>query len=451
MIFRAALRNAICLTSPLRFVPTRKPNLPDVARFLVERYGTGNEPRKSAMQLEALLHRLRSARFDWEAISPADRLDVAWVLWSGPQPIAEQHPPFLLAFLNWVATPWRRVQAHRLAISWAASFDSGLRSSRFVGEWLAARATLLADPWARLAADFEIFSAERGPVRLAEAFLASEESEQDFFDRIALTGRAATGGLVLEALAAAAERVEGRLAQEPGLATRLSFMSVHRQVFRPAATERSNFVRARRVRLRIAEALLLPWQRAEPPAEVRAQILDYLLRHYGDARVEDALWDDMRPPARNIMHRWLTADATETFFHLMDDQEGRRFWASYGGHIDHAWLVAGPQIADILNEKRFGYGRLTGCRPDHCVLLLHLRGITIAKTSDEKSWRAWLPHNNLAPALYCGRAQSCFSATLMNGADFSSSYGRKGNGRWQDRLDDFIKERTGIAIVRPRA
>jgi hypothetical protein len=37
---------------------------------------------------------------------------------------------------------------------------------------------------------------------------------------------------------------------------------------------------------------------------------------------------------------------------------------------------------------------------------------------------------------------------LTNVADFSSSYSRKEDGSWQDRLHDFIQERTGLSIAR---
>jgi hypothetical protein len=81
-------------------------------------------------------------------------------------------------------------------------------------------------------------------------------------------------------------------------------------------------------------------------------------------------------------------------------------------------------------------------------LVLALRGLTIAKPSDEAAWRVWSPNNALAPQQYCGLTQPCFPSALTNGADFSSSYSRKEDGSWQDRLHDFIQERTGLSIAR---
>jgi hypothetical protein len=215
------------------------------------------------------------------------------------------------------------------------------------------------------------------------------------------------------------------------------------------------------VRQKIPEALLLPWRNVAPPPGLEAQIVTYLLRHYGDARVQDAVWTDLRPPARDIMHRWLTASTIATFFRLCGqagDQlggedpnaalDGLRFCQSYSDAFDDAWIVAGSKIAAILGESKIGHGRLVGCRPDQFVLVLHLRGLTIAKSSDEAAWRVWAPHNNLAPLPSCGKAQPCFPAALSNGADFSSGYRSKDGGSWQDRLHDFIKARTGLTVSR---
>src|SRR6516225_5724126 len=87
-------------TPPLRFVAPAAA-APDIARKLVERYGASLAAQKPASALEALLRRLRRARYDWDKIAPADRLDVVFVLWESASPPAE-HPEFLARFLDWV-------------------------------------------------------------------------------------------------------------------------------------------------------------------------------------------------------------------------------------------------------------------------------------------------------------------------------------------------------------
>lgn len=452
MTLRDALEIAAGPGALPRFVPPSKPGLSEIVGSLIARYGSSEEPRRSAAQLAALLQRLHDAQLEWASVSPSDRLDVAWVLWSGERKPAEQ-PAFLRGFLDWIDKPWRRVQARRLAIAWAEAAAPELVSTRVVGAFLAARATLLGTPWSGLTAEFDVFSLDHGPARLAAAYLAATDDAESFLRGIALAGKAAAGGLLLETLAEAAARVAPRLAKAPHLAARLADLSLHHGIFRPAALARALPGRAAEVSLAVAEALLLPWRDAAPPPALKAQITDYLLRHCGDARVQEALWAKLRPPCRDIMRRWLTSKSIDSFFRLAgelagDRAEGRKFWTAYGEHVDDAWLLAGSASAARLKETRLGHGRVAGCRPEFCVLLLGVHGLTIARTSSDAAWHAWLPHNNLAPPLYGGRAQPCYPASLSNGADFSPGFGRQDDGLWQDRLHDFIKTHTGVTVPR---
>jgi hypothetical protein len=441
MILKEALDRSLRGNLPLRFVPPA-PKLADIAKRLVDRHGAGERPRKSANELEALLRRLRLVRFDWQKVGAADRLDVAWVLWEGAAPPAE-HEAFLIAFLAWLETPWRRLQARRVASSWAAAFDPNLKSIRLVGDWLAARASRLLDPWSGLAEKFDIFSAERGPKKLATAFLVADETEKIFLARHGILGRVAAGGLLLETLGAAAGLVEANLANRPGLAARLAELAVHDGVFRPGAPAR----RAKAIRQKLAEALLLPWQDETPPGSVKEKITDFLLRHYDDARVQPAVWRDLRAPAADIMRRWLKERTILSFFRLAAKTKGdarsrQEFWLGRLADIDDAWLIAGT----ATEPDRLRHGRLIGSRPSHAALLLNIGGITILESSHAEGEQVWLPGNELAPRLYRGVEEPYLAAALSTGADFSSAFGRHDGATWQERLQDFIERHRGRAV-----
>jgi len=457
-MLRTALANIHDAGSPLRFAPPQA-QAPDIARLLVERYGANAEPRQSANSLQALLRRLRLARFEWDKVGPADRLDVAWVLWEGTAPPAE-HEAFLHDFLQWVEMSQRRLQAARLAASWAVAFDPDLRSIRVIGDWLMGHAAWLPDPWPRLAHEFEIFSVANGPAGLAESFLAGEETAASFFQRLRLPARAAAGGLALEALAAAASCVEHRLAREPRLAARLCDLSLHGTAFRPDATMGSAPARGRAVRRALAETLLSSWQQQAPPPDVKARIVAYLLRHYGDPRVTREHWAEMRAPALAIMRRWLTERTVAIYFRLAgaaksaarEQLAGReKFWMSRLEQIDDAWLLAGPRSIPMFGSDQPAHGSLIGCAPDQSALLLRVGGMTVLESSHEASETVWLPGNPLAPPLYRRKNQPYGPAALSNGADFSSAFSHRGNDTWQERLAQFIDRRCGDGGVAPQA
>lgn len=455
MMFRDTLEHSLRARPALRFAPP-PPMVTDVAALLVGRHGDGDRPRKSPGELEALVGRLRQARFDWDRVRTADRFDAAWVLWDGPEPPAE-HAAFLGAFLDWVETPWRPLLACRIASSWVEAFDPRLKSIRVVAEWLAARASQLVEPWPGLAEAIDIFSLERAPVQLAEVFLAAHQSEQACFDRLGLAGLTQARGLRLEALGAAADLVQARLARRPGLAARLMELSLHQPAFHPSAGAGRRSGRAKSIRVKLAEALLLPWQQEDPAEEVKEQIVDYLLCHYEDPWVDDTIWADIRPLARNIMRNWFKTKAIASFFRLADRKKGgsraqarmrQEFWMSYLDRIDDAWLAAETKGVASLGAAKLGYGRLVGCRPGHCALFLRIDGMTIVETTHSENERVWLAGNKLAPPLYHQPGKSYLPAMLTTGADFSSGYSCNDGREWQERLHGYIARHAGNCRTR---
>jgi hypothetical protein len=452
-VIRGALEHAWQGDAALRFTPPSSTS-PRVAETLLDRYGDGDRPLKSPEELEALLARLRAVRFDWRQVSPVDRADVVWVLWRGEEPPAE-HLAFLQDFLRWVETPWRRVQARRLASSWAAAFDTNCASTGTVGTWLGTQAPRLRDPWTALAEDHGFFSPQ-GPDALAQEFLRGEKSATIFWDRLRLPPRAASGGFVLAMMREAALSVEARLTAEPALAARLIDFVEDDGAFRADATVSNvspNLVAATRARL--AAALLLPWRHQAPPPAVKETIIGFLLRHHGDPRVKREGWDAVAPAVVKILRDWLNRDAISAFFRLAartkDAQKlqwraRETFWLRALDHLDDAWLILGTQSSALLKDMDRGYGRLVGCGAEHCALLLKLRGVTIVESSHAEHERVWLAANEQAPPRYYGPMRSYSAAALSTGADFSSSYAVYDGGVWQRRLCDFLKRHTGVAL-----
>jgi hypothetical protein len=442
-------------TSPLRFSAPTPEHFPAVVAKLVQKYGDDGQVKANPRDLEALLRRLRACRYTWDEVQLRDRLNVAWVLWSAPSLPAE-HTAFLDAYLNWLETHWSPTQVKRLASSWAEACDPNLSSLRTVAAWLEARLPRLPEPWRSLGTHFDLFSFDRGPHSLANAFLESTESPEAFFERIQLRGRGAAGGLVLEMLIKAAEATEARLAARQDYAARIIALSMHQGTFRPSARDSRTSDRARVARLTLAEALLLPWSKQDPGDATREAIIEHLLRHYGDARLRQAVWEDMRRPARDTMRRWLSAETIEAFFRLMNDMQienphqwrrRRKFWMAYLDHIDHAWLVAGRQGAELARRSELSFGRLSGSRSDHCALMITIRGMTIVDWNHAGSVRIWRPDDPRAPALYGGTDGTKYRLQdLTAPADFECRHTGNDQARWQDRVHEEIRRHTGITL-----
>jgi hypothetical protein len=117
---------------------------------------------------------------------------------------------------------------------------------------------------------------------------------------------------------------------------------------------------------------------------------------------------------------------------------------SYLDRIDEAWLVADSQSFAALGAPNLGYGRLVGCRPGHCALVLTSGGLTIVESSHSEHERVWLAGNELAPPLYHERSRDYCPAMFTTGADFSSGYSCHEVGKWQERLRSFIERHAGM-------
>lgn len=450
-MIRGALVAALRDTAVPRFAPAPLA-ASRVAGLLLERYGEDDCPHRSAEELAALLRRLRDAAFDWAKVAPSDRADIVWVLWQGEDPPAE-HPVFLQRFLRWIETPWRRVQARRLASSWAAAWDRDSDSVATVGAWLDARAPRLGEPWPRLAETAEIFS-ERGPMTVARRFLASTEGALPFWQGLGLPPRSAAGGWAGSCAVAVASLVRPRLRDAPELAMRLIDFAHAVGVLRASPGAVRGMCAAGAVRARLAEALLLPWGNVAPPAAVKELTIGFLLDHYGDPRVTRAL-AAVAPAATKILRDWLNREAIATFFHLAAQasptqkprwQTRARLWLAALDHLDDAWLILGTQAAARLKADNRGFGRLVGCGAEHGALLLKLGGLTIVESSHTGHERIWLAGNEQVPPRYDGSARAYSAAALAAGADFSSAQASHDGSRADMRLCDFIARHTNIRL-----
>lgn len=60
----------------------------------------------------------------------------------------------------------------------------------------------------------------------------------------------------------------------------------------------------------------MPWQREAPPSDVKTEIVGFLLRHYGDARLPTPRWLLVGMTALAVMCRWLTEETVVRYFRL---------------------------------------------------------------------------------------------------------------------------------------
>lgn len=167
---------------------------------------------------------------------------------------------------------------------------------------------------------------------------------------------------------------------------------------------RSEVLRFGHLKVPIAVALLKPFAKQKAPERARELVGNFLCQTIGDPRIHRRHWHDIPEEVRNVLLRWLVGDSLEDFFRVLDrtalDRHWvyrRAFWLAYFDRelIDDAWIVVDPAAAPILRRNFAGEvraGRLrrgANVQVNHSVLLLCIRGVTIAEWSHNGKCRVW--------------------------------------------------------------
>lgn len=211
----------------------------------------------------------------------------------------------------------------------------------------------------------------------------------------------------------------------------------------------------------IADALLLPFTNSDPPDGIREPLKKFFITFYGDPRIWPwRLWDQVDERARGVLIRWLVTATLEDFFRVIGGsaleshwQYREAFWRAYlnEGVIEEAWVVLGDRVSrsaiSMLKGAGGGYARLTGgVQREQSVLIMRIGNLIFAEWSHNGTCRAWLVDDKKAPKMY---KQSYHRSDLVWDPRFAQEHRGSDRGSWQQKVADFIREHTGIRMLRP--
>ena len=173
------------------------------------------------------------------------------------------------------------------------------------------------------------------------------------------------------------------------------------------------------------------------------------------------------PSPRPIARRWLTEQSLRQYFAVLNtfgrkDQWAyqRAFWnALYQRkYIDDAWVVfesAGAREAQRMFGQNAGFGRIEGFQPGHAVLLLNIRGLTVAEWNHNNPCSIWDETDGaIGPKLY----QSSYSASELKkwhrGDNTPANMISQGifwhygavRYRWQSQIAAYLRHGRGVIL-----
>jgi len=368
-------------------------------------------------------------------------------------------------FFNWYFSsviPFMNGQlARRLVLAYIENFDPNNSPTLMLASFLKEREEILGVTWQRVAKLFKLFE-PMTTVNVLAGKLLDSQTEVGLgvvktLESFGLKKTVAASRLAVCVFVQAASQATKMLRINPK-------QSVFQRVMSLASDGKEAFaMQARPEIVKFAtEALLLPYNESNPSPECQKEIEHYLLRRLGDPRLDQAHWNPVGETARAVMRRWLNKWSLELFLQIVDKvvntdanakrmwSRRREFWTNYlkNGHVREAWCVFGSACAYEAHRmaqragitgKNFADLQAPGGYQKHAVMIMHIGSLTIADWSHNSRGHIWNRHESPAPRLYDIQYER---TKLVNGSDFD--YMHDQHGGWQEKVSNYIYQRTGI-------
>lgn len=461
-----------------------KPQFPKVSSLERSAFRFADMPGVSPAPADEVRRRVREAVFaasqtsaGFASLTSRELKVTPWLLWDPERPLIK-----LAGFLEFLFERAKRRVSLCLTLidAWLQAFRPRDNEINIVGRELErivlreARGRLAA--WSEAQKRYQVFSPGDNFGALVRDLLTGPEDVETILKRAGLHEplRATSGymfalqtALLAEAnnalTAATAERVISRI--------------------RSVVTLREVELRFRGETMvgQIARTLTAPWREGQlaSPSPLQEAVLDFLIAHLRDPRVDPANWRTAGDDTVAIVRTWLARANLKAFFELVrrhvNDPEHfryrRPFWQAYldGGHIHDAWIVLGDNIAaeaKTISDLRGTYGRLERGDRNKALMLMHIKGrpgkrdLIAAEWSDNGRLRVWVAEDHRAPKL--GRKEyssqevelDCLTFPKASGssADDRSTAGlvhrHSDEGWWQWRAAERIRRESGVEIHR---
>lgn len=225
------------------------------------------------------------------------------------------------------------------------------------------------------------------------------------------------------------------------------------------------------MRAELARALLRPFTRMPPQPDAKRELQAFFLRHFRDPRLPSGRhrWSDVPGDAKRVMIKWLVEQGLADFFALVEESAydhhwryREAFWKAFldDGLIDDIWFVLGAKAKAMLRnissdpDAMATTAQLRRAKSDQSVLLMRIRGVTVAEWSHDGSCHLWLDGVAGAPALYrlrysASEMRRSYPYERVAGAH-SQRHDGSPSGRWQRAVATWLHDNTGIRLARDR-
>lgn len=417
--------------------------------------GGNYKPPAQADSLQ-LWHKLNGADQvpAYELLTDKDWRDSPWCLWlqvGDATPLARR-TALIRRYGQWLTARQRQSDYRRLVQAWLLHFADD-ESRQFAVDLIATACLKWPEwLWAMRHAAHELFDVKQGPARLASRVMDETQPASAVLREHGLGDWLQTGGYGESALAVLLADLPRRLRSS------VSDVRTQNMVQRTLewAENSEGALQFPKLKVPLAEALLLPWVQSVAPKSVEKTTTAFLLKTFGDPRLQRMRWSGVSEAATNVLKRWLTGATLEAFIRIIERvaEDGhwryrKAFWMAYyrAGHVLDAWIAMGPEgeaASRRFTDLQGQFGKLTGQRQsNHSVLIMRIGNLVIADWSHSGKCRIWNEGDRYIPALY---QRSYDGSALRAPADFEIAHHSSASGGWQRQIHDHIRGSTGIRV-----
>ncbi len=353
------------------------------------------------------------------------------------------------AWLRWLADEGRARSVVAMLRAFLDAYPTGLQSFDAIRQAVQERLRAVQSPrtmrWLERCDRFGLLEFT-GPERLVDSWFAVDVDCDTYLSEAGLSGGLESSAFVRRSSEQLLRRVESELLKGRSSA------AICDRAF--TWLERQGQLRFPELKVEVANAFLRPFVEKVPSETTKAAIQAFLCRTVGDPRINRPRWNGVPDEVRNVLLRWLVGASLDDFFRVLDQtaldrhwRHRKAFWTAYLQReaIDDAWVVLGSEAARIVQGGlSAGAAKLVsggGVQGNQSVLLMRIKGVTIAEWSHNGSFRMWRRGNGEAPKLY----ETAYTRSqLIKGCDVSQTHHGAELGTWQGKVAALIASETGI-------
>ena len=454
MSLRQAL-NTFARSEPVTIVLPKTTATSEANERLAKIFGEVGKRQPPAENLDDFSWRITYLLERDDPIDRRDLLRAPWCIWTSARPLSRK-PALVQRLLARILKAGHRNVYRMLAAAWLHNFKFGDLCVRLIGDFLKEHIGDLGHPWKEAQTALHIFDAATGPKVIVDAAFQDDCTPDDILSRIGFRDRPPALGYREHLYGLGFERYIKATNTDP-----LDRLRIIRNW-----TYADGKVRFLPLKTAAVRAALDPFGDEMPDEKTRDTVLDFTLQLLQDPRLRPEGWTGC-PKSELIARRWLTEQSLRQFFGVLNrfgrkDQWAyqRAFWmALYQRHyIDDAWVVfesAGAREARRMFGQNAGFGRIEGFQPGHSVLLLNIRGLTVAEWSHNNPCSIWdEADGSIGPKL----SQSSYSASELKkqhrGDNTPANMISQGifwhygavRYRWQSQIADYLRKQRGLIL-----